>query len=315
MSLLVVALRDSETYAQNVPYLIGNNSWDANALGTQRAAVEVGPGKLAIVIIPWRLRQMDMAQQIIVVSAKGNKKVAKVELRLNNREQGAVYFEPVTGPGMYYIYYLPYELKKSGKHVDTVYRKSTANYDVEWSIIKPAELCKVTLINFESFNAQTNRWPMEVIATESEMAKLGNRAAGQAYLIFPESAKYPIKMDTDLPLRWIEKGATLAYTDTAAVGAKFSFQLGIYAFAKDLHNVQLNFSDLTDDKGNKIPASAMSWKTVASQPVDVKEDHVLATVCAVNVPQTAGVSTYSGTVTIIVAGEKPVDVKLKLSVK
>ena len=327
LSLVVILITlVSFTYAQDIPYHIANNAWNPDSLGNHRAVVKVtSQGKVAAVIIPWRVRQMNTDQQTVVVDAATNKLIHNVECTTLNREQGTVYFEPTSGEGIYYVYYLPYQLKKPVNYPNAVYKKMVNKPDSAWEMQvysknKPAP---VSVLYFEAINALNSFYPMEVIATENEMAKLINQNSDKPYMVFPESRMFPIKMDTDLPLRWIEKGSSLTFADTAARGENFSFQLGIYAHAKNMNNVRLHFSDLTNSRGNKISANTMSclntdgtnWNnTVLKKIVDIPQGHVQALWCLVNMPINAIPATYNGTVTITANGEKPVAVQVKLVV-
>ena len=58
-----------------------------------------------------------------------------------------------------------------------------------------------------------------------------------AFLVLPEDRLHSIRMCSDLPVRWIEKGLKSIFRGVADKGENFAFQLGIYAL-KDLKNVQ-----------------------------------------------------------------------------
>jgi hypothetical protein len=324
--LMVLSASVSLANAQDVPYHVGNNTWNPDSLGNHRAVVKVmSQAKVAAVIIPWRVRQMNPDQQVVVVDAATNKSIHNVECTTLNREQGTVYFEPTSGAGIYYVYYLPHQLKKPVNYPNAIYKKMVNKPDSAWEMQvysknKPAP---VSLLYFEAVNALNSFYPMEVIATENEMAKFANQNADKSYMVFPESRVYPIKMDTDMPLRWIERGSSLTFADTAARGENFSFQLGIYALNKNLNNVKLHFGDLVNAKGHKISATVMSClntdgsnrhHATLKKPVDVLQGHVQAIWCLINVPLNTKPSTYHGIVTITTSGEKPVTVTVSLVV-
>lgn len=96
--------------AQELKYTDGNNSWNPSLLGNHRAVVQfTGNGTVAKTTINWRRRDENPDQkQIIVQDAKTGKDILNVKPENINRESGTIFFEPVSGKGTYYVYYLPY---------------------------------------------------------------------------------------------------------------------------------------------------------------------------------------------------------------
>ena len=95
---------------QQIKYTSANNDWNADSLGNHRAVVMyAGKGKIARVVIEWRRRDNSPeAKEIIVQDATTNQQVLNVHTATINREYGDIYFEPTSGAGKYYIYYMPY---------------------------------------------------------------------------------------------------------------------------------------------------------------------------------------------------------------
>ncbi len=104
--------------AQEVKYTVGKPTWMADSLGNHRAAVAFnGNGNIARVLIPWRRRdESPEKKRIIVQDARTGKKITNVAVMSINREQGDICFEPVSGKGYYYIYYLPYKNEGSSNY-------------------------------------------------------------------------------------------------------------------------------------------------------------------------------------------------------
>ena len=100
-------------FAQMPPFTVAPAPWNADQFGNIRAVVNVEAAeKTAFARIEWRRRDIDPAEKAIIVTTSGGRRVATVSFGTINREYGEVYFEPLAGPGIYYIYYLPYT--KSG---------------------------------------------------------------------------------------------------------------------------------------------------------------------------------------------------------
>jgi hypothetical protein len=200
--------------------------WDADSLGNHRAVVEVtkpGPGSWAV--IEWRRMDDPANKQVMVVDARTNQRVMNVLVNSISREKGTVVFEPVSGPGTYYIYYMPYKVTARSNYPQAVYYKPANTASPGWAT-KASTYPPAKVIKLESINEINSFYPMQVIATAKETLQI---AKGKPYLVFPESREYPIKMKHDLPQRWIQKGITDKFSATALRGENFSYQLGIYA--------------------------------------------------------------------------------------
>lgn len=311
---------------QNIPYRNGHKTWDPDKLGNQRAVVTVtGEGKVAEAVIPWRCRKMTPDQQIIVVDAKTGQPISNVKAKNVSQAEGTIDFEPVSGQGTYYVYFLPYELKKPVNYPHAVYNKMTNTASPDWEQkLASSPKTGVKVDYFESFDTLNSFYPMEVIATPAEQAGVIKNAGQQSYLVFPEHRIYPIKMDTILPERWVGKENNLNFTDTASRGEHFAYQLGIYAFAKKLDNVKVEFSTLKDGAGNTIPLSQISCLNTGGisakgQPmkktVDVEQGHIQAMWCLVNIPASAKAGTYSGTATVTATGQSPQAVHVRITIQ
>ncbi len=319
----LLALFANVAGAQNIEYRNGNKSWDPDKLGTQRAAVTVtGEGKVAEVVIPWRCRKMTPDQQIIVVDAKTGQPVNNVKARDVSQVEGTVDFEPTSGKGTYYVYFLPYELKKPVNYPNAVYKKMTNTASADWEqLLASSPKASVTVDYFESFNALNSFYPMEVIATPQEIAQVIKNAGQKPYLIFPEQRINPIKMDTILPELWTGRNNHSSYIGYASRGENFAYQLGIYAFAKKLNNVKVHFSALKDATGDIIPASKLSCLNTDGisanavpfqKTVDIEKGHIQAMWCLVNIPAATKAGKYTGTATVTEAGQSPQVVQISI---
>ena len=167
-------------------------------------------------------------------------------------------------------------------------------------------------------------YPMEVIATQKELQSIIAANADKPYLVFTEDRLHPIKMPHDLPQRWVQKGVTYKFNDAALKGENFSYQLGVYPVKEDLQDVKLDFADLKDAAGHRIPASAMSCLntdgtkydgSVLHTTVNVNKGDVQALWCLVNIPAKTTAGTYSGTVTVKTSNAAATVIKITLQVK
>lgn len=309
-------------FAQQVKYVSGNNSWNPDSLGNHRAVVNVrAKSAVSKAVIAWRRRDDPAGKEVIVVDAKTDRRVANVKIDNISRESGTVYFEPTSGAGKYYIYYMPYKVTARSNYPKAVYKKMQNTAAAAW-LAKTAKATPATLLYLEAVNARNSFYPMEVIATQKEVAAITKTA--KPYLVFTEDREHPVKMQHDLPQRWIQKGAVPNFSGSALKGENYSYQLGVYPVTANLHNVTVTFSDLKDANGKTIPASMMSClntngTTYDGSPliktVDVAKGDVQALWCLVNIPLKTSAGNYTGTATVTAEGAPKTVVKIALTVK
>ena len=324
VTALLFSINCADTQAQQLKYVSGKSSWDADSLGNHRAVITVpSAGPVAKAVIEWRRKDNPANKEIIVVDARSNKRVLNIKTESLSREAGTVYFEPVSGAGTYYIYYLPFHVQPGSNYPTAIYKKPSDRATPAWTNKINGKAIAAKVDYLESFNQLNSFYPMEVIATAKEVQNLISKNKDQPYLVFPEDRSHPIKMEKDLPQRWITKGTSKIFTDTADRGEHYSFQLGLYAFSKDLHNVRLNFTDLKSTEGDIISSKLISclntdginWdNTVLKKQVDIKKNDIQALWCLLDIPKTLKAATYSGTVTVMVDGAAAVPVQIKLVV-
>ena len=307
-------------HAQEIPFADGHNAWNPDSLGNIRAVVHCpGPGAAAFVHIPWRRRdEKPELKRIIVEDGQTRQRVLHVEVVRVNREYGDLYFEPVSGAGTYYVYYMPYKNEGRSNYPRGVYLKPDTT---EW---RPARASvKATAQSIQYINAFNNFYPMEVIATGAETKALLAKHPGAPYLVFPEDRAYPIKMKEDLPYRWITRPAPGSVTLSAAdKGESYAFQLGIYAL-KDLHHIELRFPDWKSATGASIPAEQTSCVNTQGVTYDGKPFHPVVDVpigkiqplwCTVVIPADAAPGLYKGTVTVKAEGLPDKEIPLEIKV-
>jgi hypothetical protein len=312
----------TSTHAQQVKYTSGNNSWNADSLGNHRAVVHVPvTGKAAYVIIPWRRPDMHPEdKRIIVQDAKTGAKINNVRIGRIDREAGEIWFELVSGAGDYYVYYMPYKNEGRSNYPKGIYWKPQQTADEAWmnSTTVPVTASVKEIQSIDEFNSF---YPMEVIATNEEVKKLLSANSNANYLLFPEDRMHPIKMQYDIPQRWVQKNNRNIFTDTAAKGEYFTFQIGVWALA-DLKQVTVTFSDLASG-AHKIAAKNITCFNTEGISYDNKPVKFDVTVpankiqslwCGVDVPKNIPAGIYNGTVTVTAAGQRSSTVAVKIIV-
>jgi len=309
--------------AQQIKYGIGNDSWNPDSLGNHRAVLTVGrAGNVAKATIEWRRRDTHPElKDIWVVDAKKNSKIANVKAVNINREQGTIYFEPTSGPGTYYVYYMPYQVEGRSNYPNAEYRKAVAPAK-EWPK-STANAVSAKLVRIEAVNAMSSFYPMEVIATTAETKALIKQHPQKDYLVFTEDRLNPIKMQNDLPQLWITRGLKNSFSGTASKGENYTYQLGVYPAKKDLNDVKVAFSDLKSKTGSTISAKAFSclntdgvnWDgSPLHKTVNAPKNKVLALWILADVPKDIDAGPYTGTAIVTTKGSASTTIQIALTV-
>ncbi len=308
--------------AQNVLYTTG--AWDSDKLGNHRAVVEVTePSDAVWVHIPWRRRDAAPEKKnIIVVDGTTGDRIDNVARPHISREVGEIVFQPRSGPGSYYIYYLPYVTSGRRNYPTITYPQPEETADADWlrrhglreGDPSWSELPQARLVVLQSLDDLDSFWPMEVTATREELDVLRSRYPDARFLVFPEDRKYPIRMDADLPLRWIEYGPNRSLGGEAQRGEFYAFQIGVYAIRQSIEKLDVTVTALIQKDGaGRIEADrtrcfnlgGIDWLGRAfTKTVSVEEGKVQALWCGVDIPENVEPGLYSATVSVE-SGEMP----------
>ena len=323
--LLCLLLAFSAIGRAQLPYTHCPGCWNPDSLGNHRVVVRYnGIGSAAHVVIPWRRRDNDPGGKRVIVqdSATGARVLNVVEGTVT-RESGEFFFEPVSGKGNYYIYYLPYHNEGRSNYPKGVYWRRDTTADAKWMQTigggggavgqgRNSVAVNTSVVRMESIDSFNSRYPMEVIATAKEMTTLKATHKDDPYLIFPEDRLHSIRMRGDLPYRWIERGPAggkgpADIQGVADRGEYYAYQLGIYAL-QSLQDVQLKFSALKNAVGQMIAAGASSCINTTgvdyqghpfTKRVDVDAGQVQALWCGIDIPAGTAPGVYTGTVTVM----------------
>src|SRR5690242_10399245 len=168
--LFFFLLTGFSAFSQNIPRTNCNDCWNPDSLGNHRAVVQFsGTGKVAKVMIPWRRRDYHPElKRIIVEDAKTHQKVSNVKTFVLDRESGEIAFQPVSGSGIYYVYYMPYKNEGRSNYPKGIYLKPENTASEEWlhSFENEKNIHSAKVTEFQSINAFNSFDPMEIIATK-----------------------------------------------------------------------------------------------------------------------------------------------------
>lgn len=312
--------------------LYGLGNWDADSLGNHRVVVFVEkPADAVLATIEWRRRDLNPEDKnLIVVDATTGKRITNVCRFAVNRERGEVVFQPQTVPGEYYIYYLKNVMSGSRYYPTVNYPPFENTASADWvkknklSGKKAPSLPAARIVQFQAIDQLNSFYPMEVIATADETARLLKKHPSENYILFTEDRKYPIRMTTDIPYKWIADDRHDTFTGEADKGEYYVFQLGVWAARTDVENLHVDFSALSNAvTGEQIPASSFTCfntegtdvtGTVFKKNCSVEQGKVQALWIGTQLPEHLSSGTYQGTVTVSAANAESKTVQVSLHV-
>ncbi len=290
------------------------------SLGNHRVLVRVGEegarGGAVRIHVPWRRRDRDPeSKDLRLVDGQTGRRIRNL-FRLNvGRESGDLAFEPASGAGAYYLYYLPHLTGGRSNYPTVRYLPPEETADSAWLArngLGPAtpgaadrmRLPEAEVVEIQSVDSFNSFFPMEVIATPAEVEDLLGIHPGAPFLVFPEDREHSIRMASDLPFRWVRRGAGGTFRGQAERCEFYAFQVGLWAARAPVVNVSARFSDLVHSGGGgRIPASAFSAFNLEGvdshgrpfrKELAVPEGQVQALWFGVQVPEGARPGLYEG---------------------
>jgi hypothetical protein len=310
------------------PALYGTGSWNADSLGNHRVVLRVeSRTEAAFADIPWRRRDRNPhLKGILVIDSATGKRVLNARWLSVTRERGTVVFHTPSAPGTYFVYYLLYRTKGSSNYPKGTYLPAEQTAAPDWLAAMekrlPSELPQARIVGFQSIDLFNRFYPMEVIATAGEIARM-RRAHPGTLLLFPEDRLRPIRMRTDLPAHWAASGPRTRYAGAAGRGEYFTFQIGAYAPASPVTVQRITFSDLLDGHGHRLGrerwtsfnTSGVDWRgRPFERAVTIDGGLVQPFWLGMDIPPGQVPGRYTGTVTVVPAGQQPQRLTFSLTV-
>jgi len=300
--------------------------WDRYALGNHRAVIIVDEDNWAVrARFEWRRRdpKPESVDVILVSAATGETIVNAVRLHLD-RFSADIIFEPVSGPGEYYFYYLPYDGNPDAYYQKVEYRKREQTAATAWAerALKEANnLPYARLFRLEAVADHHEFQEIEKPATPQEISAFLQRFPESGFFAFPESREQPIRMKRFVPYQWLERPLQNTASVKAKPGEYLVFQIGVWAARRPLDNVAVRFHDFAGPQ-QWAAERFTCFNTVGidcagnglAKQVSVEKDTVQALWCGVQVPEDAPGGEYEGVVSVHSDGEERI-VKLTVVVE
>lgn len=318
----------SASYAQQlISYEVTKNPWEAG-LGNHRAVLHVDePSDAVHLQLTWRRHDRKPEwKKLIIIHASSGDTIQNIHRILVNNEQCEITFGPVRQSGKYHFYYLPFKPQGGHGNYRKNYLKKEPKPGEEWASqnkiqkkSKVKKLAKVKFLRFESRTAFDTFYPMEVIALETEKVEYLQNFK-QEYHLFAEDRKFPVRMQDNIPQRWLDFPQPTSFSGEAAKNEYYAFQIALWANERDIENVRLEFGTLTNG-ASKIPSSAFTcfntdgvdpYGNEFSKQVDVEKGKVQPFWIGVDIPKEISAGIYKGKIIVKTgnASSQIVDVKL-----
>jgi len=291
---------------QTPHYETASQPWK-DSLGNHRLVVDVPVRSNAVEVkVDWRRRDRDAAKKTLLITDSNGRPLQNIKIKHLDRETGDFIFQPISGQGRYYIYYMPWSGHKweGGFQGDYLHQQPQA--DITWlnsieNLTASGNLPIARNVAIQARTAFDSFFPMEIVAKKEEVKALQDKYK-DPFLLFLEDRTHPIKMFDDLPLRWIENGPVTNKSHDFLLKADrneyYVFQIGVFASKDSLSDLQVSYDNApfkmtcfntegVDSKGRKF-----------IKQVNVPKGHVQPLWLGMDIPRQARPGKYSFTVRV-----------------
>ncbi|MBC9796786.1 hypothetical protein IBL28_12455 [Sinomicrobium sp. FJxs] len=311
-------------WAQKHIYPPQEELWNADSLGTRRAVVRVKKKVEEVTVaVNWRNRNVRKDQAVIVVDSSGKKVLPDVLPLKMDPESGVIQFKTGGNTGIFYVYYLPYQLGGRRNYPNAGYLKQPDHQEGKNTKFKISGAKTAEVVRLEPVDEFNSNIPMEVIATKEEVNDFKKKYKGQPYVVFPEKREFPVKMKDHLPQKWVTGTLPSTFRDKVQKGENYTFQLGIWAKDQDLADVSISYSDFKDENGNALPKELFSCFNKEgvdytgkpfSKTVRIDKGAVQALWFGLRVPEDIPSGTYTGEIALKPSNSTEIKTKVELNI-
>ena len=320
MGWLVFGVGAEQSRGQSLEYEVAPEAWPED-FGSHRAVVDVREGGDGVFVrLPWRRRDREVEKKgVVIVHLDTGRRVSLVSYGALNREVGEVYFRPEWGPGEYGIHFLA-GTKVGGlfKYVGVI---GCEDKGWERRVRSEGGAFEVKVVRWESRTVHDRFSEMEVIATEKEKRAWVQANRGKRVGVFPEDRLSPVRMDDEVPERWVVGKPRQAWI--ARRGERYAFQVAVWAFRLTEEVLALEFSDLKGSQGTKISGESMRAHLLEGvdalgspfrRTVTIPRGRVANFWCSADVPVSAVPGVYRGVVKVQLSGAEFAECPIELFV-
>ncbi|HDZ41621.1 MAG TPA: hypothetical protein ENH59_08085 [Bacteroidetes bacterium] len=319
------------TQKEEIEYTTG--VWDEDSLGYHRVVIENKSRADAVYVdVPWRRRDNEPWNKAVILTGSDPEKVIDNIICLSSdNEKGRFIFQPVYGPGKYYLYYLPAKMKGRSNYPTVTYPPPRQTADNAWielhnlndsAHVRSLPVAQATVI--QSRNKFNSFFPMEITASEEEVNRLLGKYPAKTFLLFPEERSHPIRMKEYLPLRWIEEGPFGPVEGEARRGEFFTFQVGLYCIGEDIDNLEILFSDLKTgrkktvihhDSISSFNTSGIDWDgKIIAKKLSIPKNRIQPMWFGFMIPENTKARKISGHMVIKAGGHEAETLKINIKI-
>lgn len=100
---------------------------------------------------------------------------------------------------------------------------------------------------------------MRKAASKEELQQLLAHKTASGFYCFAEDRMHDIRLTDQIPARWTSRPFETwqQLKETGTPGEYLTWQIGVYTPLRELNNLHISFSDLTNEKGDKIKSSSL----------------------------------------------------------
>jgi hypothetical protein len=326
--IVMVSVAFSCSHVAKPVFTVPESPWP-ESFGNHRAVLHVSKtGDAMMLDILWRRHDRNPAgKRFLIIDAKSGDTIDNVYRYQVDNERCRLAFGPVKKKGIYYFYYLPYEVQKTGGYFVKDYLKPEQKPAEGWleaAHIKDSDgtdFPKATVHEIQSRTSFDSFFPMEIVPTREEKLKLVEKFNSE-YLLFPEGRENPIRMKDEIPLKWLQSGPSDNFSAKCCRNEYYAFQIGIFAAKKSIENIHVDFTQLKGKKG-EIPSTAITcFNTGGVDPygkpftkrINVTKGKVQPLWIGIDIPRDIIPGSYQGIVSIKPENAKALTVKIKLEI-
>lgn len=157
----------------NHSYAVAPNVWE-EGLGNHRAVLKINQAAEVVTLkMEWRRPDRNPGdKRFLIVNSVTGDTVSNVRKIKVDNESCQIQFGPVSQPGTYYFYYLPYQVQTGSGAYWKGYLPDTVTLDKFWKeqACQEKNCVEAEVERLESRTRFDSFYPMEVIATRQEIA-------------------------------------------------------------------------------------------------------------------------------------------------
>ncbi|MGW1893622.1 glycoside hydrolase domain-containing protein [Streptomyces sp. NPDC002004] len=299
----------------------GLGDWDCDVYGNHRILVRAaGPAPALAAELPWRRCDPEPADvDVLVLSPSGTRVRNTVAVEVT-RSHGRIAFEPVEGPGVYAVHYLPYAHTGRPHYPQAAYRRPARTADPAWchacGLDRPgawARLPRAEAFRYEAVSAADSFAPLGFTATDEECAALRRAHPAAEFLLFAEDRAHPLGRFDRLPARWARATPFAPHSVTADRGEYRALQVGVHAL-RDLTEVRAEVRGLPFPVRCPSTGGTDALGRAFERTVSVPGGRTAALWFVVDVPEGARPGVYEGEIAVRAGGTAERVVPLRFTV-